>query len=147
MSTYFQDVGDFHRKFEIPAFDPRNAVAFPSVETFMYRKKFLEEELREFIDAFAEGDLEKALDALVDLTYVTLGTAQYFNAPFHQLWMEVQRANMDKVRVTRENCPPEKQYRADEGLVMKPPGWRPPELAKIIEQHNNFARRMIRRKL
>lgn len=145
MSNYFNDVGEFHRKFGIPVFDPRKACAIPSAETLEYRKKFLEEELQEYKDAVAAGDLAKALDALIDLAYVAFGTAHYFNAPFHQMWLEVQRANMDKVLVTRDNCPPDKTYRADEGLVMKPPGWIGPQHEKILEQHNAFARRMLRR--
>lgn len=143
--SYFSDVGEFHRKFGIPVFDPRKPCVFPTKETLEYRQKFLDEELQEYRDAVVEGDIEKALDALIDLAYVAFGTAHYFNAPFHQMWMEVQRANMDKVLVTRENCPPDKQYRADEGLVMKPPGWSPPQHTKILEQHNAFARRMLRR--
>lgn len=143
--NYFDDVGEFHRKFGIPAFDPRKPCRMPSVETLVYRQKFLDEELQEYRDAVVEGDVEKAMDALIDLAYVAFGTAHYFNAPLHAMWLEVQRANMDKVLVTRENCPPDKTYRADEGLVMKPEGWKPPQHAQILAAHNNFAIRMARR--
>lgn len=145
MRTYFDDVGEFHRKFGIPLYDPRMACEFPTLATLEYRLKFMDEELREFRESIIENDLEKALDSLIDLAYVAFGTAHYFNAPLNPMWQEVQRANMAKVLVTRENCPPEKQYRADEGLVMKPPGWLPPQHAEILRSHNAFARRMIGR--
>jgi len=143
MSNYFHDVGEFHRKFAIPAYDPRDLCAFPSDEIVDYRVKFLEEELTELKKAIAERDLPEVLDALADIAYVAFGTAHYFNAPFADVWAEVQRANMDRVKVTRENCPPDKQYRPD--LVVKPPGWKGPQIAHIIDRHNGFARRMVRR--
>ena len=141
--SYYRDVGDFHRKFDIPSYDPRKPCEFPSKEILEYRVKFLEEELRELKAALESENLPEALDALADITYVALGTAHYFNAPFAQIWDEIQRANLDRVKCTRENCPPDKQYRAD--LVIKPPDWKPPQIDAILGIHNGFARRMARR--
>jgi predicted HAD superfamily Cof-like phosphohydrolase len=141
--SYYRDVGNFHRKFDIPAFDPRKACEFPSAEILKYRTLFLREELMEFEKAVESQNLVEALDALADITYVALGTAHYFNAPFAQIWDEIQRANMERVKCTRENCPPDKQYRAD--MVIKPPDWKPPQIEAILNIHNQFARRMLRR--
>lgn len=143
MSNYFNDVGEFHRKFGIPAYDPRVVCAFPSDKILEYRMKFLREELKELDDAIAAKDLVEALDALADIVYVACGTAHYFNAPFNHIWAEVQRANLERVKCTPENCPLDKQYRAD--MVIKPPNWDPPHIQEFIEAHNAFARRMIRR--
>lgn len=143
MSAY-NDVGEFHRKFDIPAYDPRNPCAFPSPEILEYRLKFLREEMIELNTAIDERNLVEALDALADIVYVALGTAHYFNAPFSQIWNEVQRSNMERVKCTRENCPPDKQYRAD--MVIKPPDWKPPQIERILQSHNTFARRMVGRK-
>jgi predicted HAD superfamily Cof-like phosphohydrolase len=143
--SYYRDVGDFHRKFDIPAFDPRKACEFPSKEILDYRVKFLEEELKELKAALESRNLAEALDALADITYVALGTAHYFNAPFPQIWEEVHGSNLARVKCTRENCPPDKQYRAD--MVIKPPGWKPPQIDSLIGIHNQFARRMLRRSL
>lgn len=145
MRNYFTDVGEFHRKFDIPVYDPRKLCAIPPPEIVQYRIKFLKEELAEFEKAIAENDLVEALDAIADIVYVAMGTAHYFNAPFDQVWREIQRANMERIKVTRENCPPDKQYRPD--LVIKPPGWKEPQIAKLLEIHNNFARRMVRRSI
>ena len=141
--SYFRDVGEFHRKFDIPAFDPRKLCEFPKKEITDYRVRFLEEELQELKNAIAANDLPEALDAIADIIYVACGTAHYFNAPFQQIWDEIHRANMGRVKVTPENCPPEKQYRPD--LVIKPPGWKAPEIEALIGIQNSFARRMVGR--
>ena len=52
--NFYENVGEFHRKFDIPAFDPRKPVAFPSKEIMEYRVKFLEEEIIELKKAIAE---------------------------------------------------------------------------------------------
>lgn len=141
-TNYYQDVGDFHRKFDIPDFDPRKPCEFPDPEIVQYRVKFIEEELNELKKAISENNLVDVMDALADLTYVSLGTAHYFNAPFPQIWREVQRANLSRIKVTLENCPPEKQYRPD--MVIKPPDWKPPRIETLIERHNKFASRWHR---
>lgn len=143
--SYYLDVGDFHKKFNIPAYDPRKLCAFPSPEILEYRLKFLKEEVSEFEKAVSEKDLTEAVDAIADIIYVALGTAHYLNVPFSKVWEEVQRSNMDRELCTRENCPPDKQYRAD--MVIKPPGWVGPRIESLIESHNHWARRfsLVRR--
>lgn len=142
MGNHYSDVGEFHRKFNIPVYDPRKPCAFPAPEISEYRLKFLKEEVSEFEKAVAEGNLIEAVDAIADIVYVALGTAHYFNMPFQAVWAEVQRSNMDRVLCTRENCPPDKQYRAD--MVIKPPGWKPPRIAQVLDEQNFFARRLAR---
>src|SRR5690606_16268811 len=105
MNTFFDDVGDFHRKFNIPAFDPGRPCEFPSNEILEYRVKFLKEELKEFETALDSRRLADAIDALVDLAYVAFVTAHYFNAPINVVWPEVQRANLERILVTPETCP------------------------------------------
>ena len=43
-------------------------------------------------------------DALIDLTYVAMGTAYMMGLPWQDLWDEVQRANMSKVRAKFSCC-------------------------------------------
>lgn len=131
--SMYDDVADFHRKFNIPVAGTE-LCRIPDYTIVEYRTKFLEEELQEFRDACAEGSLVKALDALCDLAWVAMGTAHYFRAPWDEAWAEVRRANNDRVLVTPENCPPEKRYRKD--MVMKPPGWREPDILGVIREHN-----------
>ena len=116
----FEDVQAFHEKFQVPrALSPR----LLDPVTFEFRNKFLQEELDEFVEGFVERDLHKMGDALVDLVYVALGTADIMGLPWDKLWDEVQRANMAKERATR----PEDSKRGSTLDVIKPPGWTPPD--------------------
>jgi predicted HAD superfamily Cof-like phosphohydrolase len=131
--SMYEDVKDFHFKFGIPVAGS-GPCKMPAADIIEYRTKFLTEEVEEFMDACAEDNLAEAFDALLDIAWVAMGTAHYFGAPWDEGWAEVVRANMDRVTVTRENCPPEKQYRKD--MVVKPPGWKPPQLLHVICDYN-----------
>jgi hypothetical protein len=106
----FDDVGEFHRKFNLPVASdglPRELTR----DELEFRLKFLIEELEEYAhavgyDLYTElnrhherQDLPKAFDALIDLVYVALGTAHLHRFPWQEGWNEVQRAN-----VTKERC-------------------------------------------
>lgn len=131
--SMYEDVADFHFKFGIPVAGS-GPCKMPAADIIEYRTKFLEEELTEFKDACAEDNLPEAFDALMDIVWVAMGTAHYFGMPWDEGWAEVARANMDRVIVTRENCPLGKRYRRD--MVMKPPGWKPPQLLRVIRDYN-----------
>lgn len=131
--TMYDDVATFHKKFNIPTAG-NGPCQMPDQSIIEYRTKFLKEELVEFMEACEEGSLVDAFDALLDIAWVAMGTAHYFGAPWEEGWEEVARANMDRVLVTRENCPPEKRYRRH--MVMKPEGWKPPDLLRVIRDHN-----------
>lgn len=137
--SMYDDVADFHTKFNIPIAGSEPA-RIPDYTIVEYRTKFLHEEMKEFEDACARGSLVDAFDALMDLAWVAMGTAHYFRLPWDQGWRELVRANNDRVLVTPENCPPEKKYRKD--MVMKPPGWRPPDLLRVIRDHNSRLKRV-----
>ena len=148
-SNYY-DVGEFHRKFGLESYfmsgrEP-HLIEDPSLQAF--RNKFMDEELAEYKEAVVAGDLPKAADALIDLVYVVLGTAHLHHLPWQALFNEVQRANMQK-----ERCEISHPY--DEGMgqgaccgapkhkhslrgnindVIKPPGWKPPNIAAVLRQ-------------
>lgn len=151
--SYYDDVGDFHRKFDLPNDrDTRPAALAKDVATF--RAKFLLEELAEFFEAtgFAvqahslrimgkvlpdfppqgQTDLEDAADALADLVYVAFGTAHMMGLPFDDIWAEVQRANMTKVRASSAQDMRSKRGHAFD--VVKPEGFRPPNHAPAIDR-------------
>lgn len=88
----------------------------------MFRSEFLLEETVEFMNATMRGDVELALDSLIDLVYVALGTAHMMGITagrWDHNWRDVQRANMSKVRVDRA----EDSKRGSSFDVVKPPGW------------------------
>lgn len=145
MRSYFDDVGKFHVKMGLPVallaeggrtpVDGRLPVEVQPqlLERVVldFRTDFLFEELREWIEANAEGDLARAADALVDLVYVALGTAHFMGLPFNALWNEVQRANLEK-RPWREGDPIKPRNSVGALDIVKPEGWRPPDVEGVL---------------
>lgn len=120
LGTNYQDIQNFHNKFGVPtATEP----SFLGTELYGFRSKFMQEELDEFQTACAGLDMEGAADALIDLVYVAMGTADMMGLPWQALWDEVQRANMSKVRAERA----EQSARGTAFDVIKPAGWEPPD--------------------
>lgn len=113
-----EDVRDFQLKFaQLVYWNP----GFLTKRKRDERGRFMQEELKEFLDA---ATLEDQADALVDLVYVAKGTAVMMGLPWPQLWDDVQRANMAKMRGVT--------HRGNKVDVMKPPGWVPPDGARIL---------------
>lgn len=160
MTSNHEDVGEFHRKFGLrhtndgdhgPAPQDRNLLSF--------RINFLLEELMELmeatggtfyikeLDAFVDptsdqivvdmnedSDLiedPQAFDALIDLVYVALGTAHLLGYPWQVGWNAVQSANMAKERAASA----EDSKRGSSFDVIKPPGWSPPNIERILDDH------------
>lgn len=116
--TKSHDVAAFHRRFG-QGYDGPPRVLPP--EMLDFRSGFLHEELREFDHAVAIGDQAKLLDALVDLTYVAIGTADLMGSDFDEAWRRVHVANMAKIP-------------AADGTfkIRKPEGWQPPDLRDLV---------------
>lgn len=119
-----EDVADFHRKFGLEYQGPPR---FLDPELTKFRLKFLKEELKEFEDAVTAGDMVKAFDALIDLNYVSHGTAYLMGLPWAAGWAAVQRANMRKVRAASLEDSAAKTGRGHASDVVKPPGWIAPD--------------------
>lgn len=136
----FDDVGDFHRKFDLPSVPPGGGGAEPSYvdafdeDLYQFRLKFLKEEIRELEQAWKAGDLAGVADALLDLTYVAKGTAHLLGLPWQELWDEVQRANMSKIRASTADESARATGRGHASDVLKPPDFVPPDIAGILER-------------
>lgn len=127
--SLFEDVGDFHARFELPRF-PLVAPKKLEPDVQLFRLGFLLEELEEFNRAWARGTLADAADALCDLVYVALGTAHLMGLPFDRCWDEVQRANLSKVRAEGADDPRSKRrHHLD---IVKPVDFVPPDHDKIL---------------
>ncbi len=91
------------------------------------------EELRELIEAIAEGDLADVLKEAEDLLYVTFGTLLRFGLQgcHDEAAAEVHRSNMAKC-VAGPDGP---RMQVDErGKITKPEGWVAPNLSGIVER-------------
>lgn len=136
--TFFDDVGAFHAKFELPHAEDGGPPEPLSMSDLTFRIGFMLEELTEFARAASQNDLPKMLDALVDLTYVALGTAHLKRLPFNEAWAEVQRANLAKERAaSADDARSARGHRLD---VVKPVGWKPPDIETVIERRRRGLR-------
>lgn len=142
-----RDIDEFSDKFALET--PTFPVALKA-DVQDYRVRFMMEELDEYIAAATrarlildhqghlfpedttnfEEALEKALDGLVDLAYVVIGTARtYHGFDFRQAWDRVHAANMAKQRATHAS----QSARKTTLDVIKPPGWQPPYLRDLVK--------------
>lgn len=130
----YHDVGQFHQKFNLPCIQHSGPLRphLLAADVFNYRRRFLLEELKELVNAQLNDDLPGVADALIDLVYVAMGTAQLMDLPWPALWDEVQRANLAKVRATGIDDPRAKRGSALD--VVKPEGWHPPDIAAVLRE-------------
>lgn len=117
------DVRTLHAKFDL------GIATTPSLESkqkLNERLDFLFEELEEMDKAYRTGDFPGIADALVDLVVVALGTAIQLGLPWDELWNDVQRANLAKVRGVGP-----RGHAVD---LIKPEGWVPPQTLEILRK-------------
>ena len=94
----------------------------------LYLKLILEEvsELRTAVD---DNDLVEQLDALIDIMVVTVGAVQSLGADGKGAWKEVMSTNFAKIDSLTGRV-----RKREDGKILKPVGWRPPELSKYINK-------------
>lgn len=144
----FHDIKEFHEKFGL-AYNGKPRALPKGIQKF--RSKFHKEELTEYhlaidrlqrildgkeqtgIDDEVALELSHALDALVDLTYVVLGTAYLHGFDFNAAWGRVHAANMAKVRASSA-ADSKRKSKFD---VVKPPGWTPPRIQPLVSDHTH----------
>ncbi|MFD2572008.1 hypothetical protein ACFSUS_15295 [Spirosoma soli] len=96
-------VAEFHRTFHAPVLETPQ---IPPAARAQLRISLLAEELDEFREAIANGDIVAVADALCDLQYVLSGAVLEFGLgdKFKALFDEVQRSNMSKACLTVEEA-------------------------------------------
>jgi len=129
MSNFYTDVKDFHI-----AFGQRvgEKPELPDTAERTLRMKLLAEEMYEYTVAENENDLTEIADALADIIYIACGTAVSYGIPLDKVYAEVHRSNMAKLVDGKP------LYRED-GKVMKPTGWTPPDVEGVLKKsHEDF---------
>lgn len=119
--TWFDDVVAFHRKFDLPI--PEKPT-WPDEDILHLRTALISEELKELVEALNSRDMEGTADALADLIYVCIGAGVTFGLDLREVWNEVQKANMAKVGGGRR----------EDGKILKPEGWVPPDIASALQR-------------
>jgi predicted HAD superfamily Cof-like phosphohydrolase len=94
----------------------------------LYRN-LIAEEVEELNTAVKENDRVEQLDALIDILVVTVGALHSMGVDPEGAWNEVMRTNFAKVDSITG-----KVRKREDGKVLKPEGWRPPELAPYIKE-------------
>lgn len=86
------------------------------------------EEFKELITAYSNRDIVEIADACADLKWVIEGLEITMNLPQQEVWDEVARSNLGKIS---ENG---KVLKREDGKVLKPEGWTPPDIKKILKK-------------
>jgi len=99
----------------------------PGLTRRVLRHRLLREEMNELEDALIGSDIVEVADAYADIIYIVLGSALMHigKERFLRVWSEVHRTNMAK-------CPNGKSTSREDGKIVKPDGWTPPDIAGIL---------------
>jgi predicted HAD superfamily Cof-like phosphohydrolase len=91
--------------------------------------KLIDEEHQELLEATLAEDPVEQLDALIDILVVTIGAIHSMGADAEGAWKEVMQTNLAKI--DKETG---KVRKREDGKVLKPIGWVPPELALFVSK-------------
>lgn len=122
MSNMFQDVKDFQTAV---GQNVGTKPEFPSPSERILRMKLLKEEFDEYNEGETNNDLENIAKELADIIYIVCGTAVSYGIPLDRVFDEVHRSNMAKLVDG-------KPIRREDGKILKPEGWTPPDIKKIL---------------
>ena len=89
--------------------------------------KLIKEEADELQVAVDANDKVEQLDALIDILVVTIGAIHSMGADAEGAWKEVMRTNFSKIDIKTG-----KVRKREDGKVLKPLGWTPPNLSPFI---------------
>lgn len=122
MSNMYQDVKDFQT-----AVGQNIGVKpeFPDGPERDLRLRLLKEEYEEYIQGECKNDLENIAKELADIIYIVCGTAASYGIPLDRVFEEVHRSNMEKLVDG-------KPVRRADGKILKPEGWKPPNIKAVL---------------
>ena len=118
MTNPFKDIETFGTACDQP----------PSVENYAMYLDLITEEYNELKDAIVANDKVEQLDALIDILVVTMGAVRAAGWDGEAAWKEVMDTNFAKIDPDTG-----KVRKREDGKVLKPEGWKAPELAQFIK--------------
>ena len=92
----------------------------------------IDEEARELYDAITAHDQVETVDALIDILVVTIGALHSMGADAEGAWKEVMSTNFAKIEANG------KVRKREDGKVLKPQGWEPPNLKPFLKKTGAF---------
>jgi predicted HAD superfamily Cof-like phosphohydrolase len=120
MSNPFRDQEKFMRACD------QTVDSFNELQYAMYIK-LIDEEHQELLEASLSDDRVEQLDALIDILVVTIGAIHSAGFDAEGAWKEVMKTNFAKV-----DHETGKVRKREDGKVLKPVGWVPPELSPFL---------------
>jgi predicted HAD superfamily Cof-like phosphohydrolase len=102
------------------------SVAEYNEEQYTLYCNLIREEFQELLDSTTAKD---DLDALIDILVVTIGAIHSLGADAEGAWKEVMRTNFAKIDKDTG-----KVRKREDGKVLKPQGWTPPELEQYLSK-------------
>lgn len=122
MSNMYQDVKEFQTAVgQNVGVKPE----FPDGSERDLRLRLLKEEYEEYIQGECKNDLENIAKELADIIYIVCGTAASYGIPLDRVFEEVHRSNMEKLVDG-------KPVRRADGKILKPEGWKPPNIKTVL---------------
>ena len=115
----------FHERFGAPVQIGSQGISRPEL-----RAALIIEEAIETCDAILGNNLPEAIDGICDLLYVCYGAALEFGVDLDVYFREVHHANMRKEGGAT---------RAD-GKILKPEGWKAPDIAGLLADGEGMIR-------
>jgi len=98
-------------------------------EQFRLYVNLIKEEHTELIEAINNYDEVETLDALIDILVVSIGAIHSMGADGEGAWKEVMHTNFAKIDKDTG-----KVRKREDGKVLKPLGWKAPELAQFLKK-------------
>jgi predicted HAD superfamily Cof-like phosphohydrolase len=126
MSNLFRD----QEKFMKACDQTVNGPAGPQFDMYC---ALIEEEHKELKQALADNDDVEVLDALIDILVVTIGAIHSAGFDAEGAWKEVMSTNFAKI-----NKETGKVRKREDGKVLKPQGWEPPNLKPFLKKKGAF---------
>ena len=101
----------------------------PSVENYAMYLDLITEEYEELGQALIDDNRVEQLDALIDILVVTVGAIRAAGWDGEAAWKEVMNTNFAKI-----DADTGKVRKRSDGKVLKPVGWKAPELSQFIDK-------------
>jgi predicted HAD superfamily Cof-like phosphohydrolase len=93
----------------------------------------ISEEYQELLEATLSDDQVETLDALIDILVVTIGAIHSAGWDAEGAWKEVMATNFAKI-----DSDTGKVRKREDGKVLKPQGWEPPNLKPFLKKTGAF---------
>jgi len=100
-----------------------------NTDQFNMYLKLIEEEAEELNQAIIDKDRVEILDALIDMLVVTIGAIHSAGFDAEGAWKEVMQTNFNKIDKDTG-----KVRKREDGKVLKPVGWTPPNLEPYVKK-------------